>query len=1029
MSQKPEKNEVEFPPGSLVSLQAEPAVTGAVVEVLLGKPENRFVVLVGEETRTYYASQLVAVEKQTAPQKVLPLSHFHAHLSALQIQHPGTSTLYSLNAARVDFVPYQFRPVMKFIRAERPRLLIADGVGVGKTIEAGLILRELQARSEVDSALIICPKALVTDRKWELEMKRFDEKFTQLDGPTLRHCMRETDLDGEWPGRHSKTVMPYSLFNEVLLKGRGPGKTTHRRLGLKELDPPPYFDLVIVDEAHHIRNTDTYSHKVVRFFCENAEAVLFLTATPIQMGAHDLFVLLNVLRPDLIVDEESFEYMAQPNEHINRGIRAARGAQPGWEKKAKNAVEDAGRTEWGRAILSMSPDYKDVRDRLSQGQLSPNKRVEIINDLQELHTFSDLINRTRRRDIGEFTTRKPETVRVPFTDDQKAVHDQMLRVQARILSRLHEDIPVKFLMTTIRRQAASCLFGLAPFLEAILTRRIDELVQQEATEAYDIPDMSFLPNIRSEIETVIGKAKRLRGPDRKLEALRGIVTEKQEMENNRVMLFSTFRHTLKYLMYRLGNDGYRITVMHGGTPDGERVRIRERFRLPRENDEALDMVLFSEVACEGLDFEFCDCIVNYDLPWNPMRIEQRIGRIDRHGQASDTVAIYNMITPGTVDAEIYERCLSRIGVFEKALGSNETILGEISQEIHSIAENLELSEEERNARLQQLADNEIREIQEEERLEERQRDLFGIRLPQEELKEEIDDAASYWLSADAIENLVMKYLDHISDSPGGHIQGKGLLKNLRTSREMRETLLDDFRALELKRSETRRQWSQFLRRGNPHLAITFDAECARDNREATFITPVHPVVLQAAEAFGPEKRLYTAFEVEEAEVDPGDYPFAIYEWRYSGLRDQLALRPICEEPRLSDNFLSFLERGDPIDLALAGLPPDSKFDDLDQRHHGEWRQALEEHRADTAEHVAYKRESLKKSYSASSGLLSDKLHEATDENIRRMYISQLEKARRDHTKRLEELDKAEKKADISAQPVAFGIIRVAERGR
>ncbi|MBS3763776.1 MAG: helicase, partial [Planctomycetes bacterium] len=156
MPQKPEKNEVEFPPGSLVSLQAEPAVTGAVVEVLLGKPENRFVVLVGEETRTYYASQLVAVEKQTTPQKVLPLSHFHAHLSALQIQHPGTSTLYSLNAARVDFVPYQFRPVMKFIRAERPRLLIADGVGVGKTIEAGLILRELQARSEVGSVLIIC---------------------------------------------------------------------------------------------------------------------------------------------------------------------------------------------------------------------------------------------------------------------------------------------------------------------------------------------------------------------------------------------------------------------------------------------------------------------------------------------------------------------------------------------------------------------------------------------------------------------------------------------------------------------------------------------------------------------------------------------------------------------------------------------------------------------------------------------------------------------------------------------------------
>ena len=115
--------------------------------------------------------------------------HFHAHLTALQIRHPSLSTLYSLNAARIDFIPYQFRPVLKFIRSDCPRLPITDGVG--KTIEAGLILRELQARRELESTLIVCPRPLVTERKWEREMRRFEERFTHLDGSTLRYCINE----------------------------------------------------------------------------------------------------------------------------------------------------------------------------------------------------------------------------------------------------------------------------------------------------------------------------------------------------------------------------------------------------------------------------------------------------------------------------------------------------------------------------------------------------------------------------------------------------------------------------------------------------------------------------------------------------------------------------------------------------------------------------------------------------------------------------------------------------------------------
>jgi hypothetical protein len=180
VEQQPSKNTkdcaAEFEPGQIVSLKSNPTIRRVVVSILLGKPENRFKVFVEGETRTFYASQLQAVKGPGEESQIVPCEQFHAYLTALQIRYPGLSTLYSLNAARIDFIPYQFRPVLRFIRSDRPRMLIADGVGVGKTIEAGLILRELQARRDIRSILIVCPRPLITERKWQNEMKRFEER-------------------------------------------------------------------------------------------------------------------------------------------------------------------------------------------------------------------------------------------------------------------------------------------------------------------------------------------------------------------------------------------------------------------------------------------------------------------------------------------------------------------------------------------------------------------------------------------------------------------------------------------------------------------------------------------------------------------------------------------------------------------------------------------------------------------------------------------------------------------------------------
>jgi len=1017
------QSEAEFEPGKIVFVKSNPSIRGAVVAVLTGKPENRFKVFIEGSTQTFYASQLQAEHQREVREDTLSCDQFHAYLSSLQIKYPGLSTLYSLNSARIDFIPYQFRPVLRFIRLDRPRLLIADGVGVGKTIEAGLILRELQARREIRSVLIICPRPLVTEKKWQNEMKRFEERFTHLDGATLRYCINEMDLDGVWPELHQKSIVPYSQFDETLLYGSAPEGKRKRKKGLLDLDPPPRFDLVIVDEAHHIRNQNTFSHKAVKFFCDHAEAVVFLTATPIQLGSNDLFVLLNTLRPDLIIDQESFSHMAEPNPFINQAVSAMRSQAPDWQNLAMEALDQAASTPWGQAILRHNPDFGRVRTELLKGEVAQEERVKMISDAEGMHTFAGIINRTRRRDIGNFTVRKPETVIVPFTPAQQHLHDELLRIQAEIFSQIHNGVNVAFMMTTIRRQAASCLFGLAPFLEDILNRHLDELSWDEADDT-GIPEYDAIIPIRIQIKKLLVAASTLDANDPKLEALRNIIRDKQSLSNNKVMLFSCFRHTLRYLFEQLSEDGFRVGLVHGGTPDEDRVALRARFEKPRDDKESLDLLLFSEIGCEGLDYQFCDCIVNYDLPWNPMRVEQRIGRIDRNGQKSESVAIVNLITPGTVDADIYERCLVRIGVFNNALGGSEEILGEITREIKNIAENYELSEEERKGKLQQLADNKIRLIQEQEDLELKQAELFGIQIPQEQMNREIADAASFWLSPASLCRLVTLYLQRVCGKEQEFILGEKPLKTLRLSQESRASILRDFLQLHRQNTSVYREWENWLKGGSQHLAITFESDCAMQNPDAVFIMPLHPLVKQAAQTFDTKQKIVANLSVVSNDITEGLYEFVIYQWRFYGVREDLVLKPIACNPMMTEHLDRLLQSAmDSPEAMSVGLNA-SIWDDLDTQHYNLWNETRSRHRQRTQELCEYRRESLSTSHQARIALLEEQLDQATNEKIQTMRRSQIVAAEADYARRIQELDIALEKADIVAGPVAYGVIHV-----
>ena len=1011
-------NSSNFAIGETVALRSDPSRIGVITSVTPSNRELRYSIFIDGRLETFYASQL---ESAILAPKIVnaSLGELNARLTALQLVAPSLANLYSLQSGRIDFIPYQFRPVLKFIQSDRPRLLVADEVGVGKTIEAGLLLRELQARRPLRSVLVVCSKALVVEEKWHREMRRFDEEFVTLSSTELRHCLDQTDLDGEWPERYARAVLPFSLVNENFLNGY-PTRRGQRSKGLTTLDTPPRFDLLIVDEAHNARNSETNLHRGLKLLADNAEAVILITATPIQLGTNDLFTLLNLLRPDLIIDRPTFARMAAPNTAINAAVAAIRGGRQDWQAMALEQLADAAATDWGQAMLAPAPEYRALIAAIGNAE-TDEARVRLVHRAENLHSFSSLISRTRRRDIGAFTTRKPQTVAVPFTEEQQEVHDALLAAQREVYMRTNGSGPLGFLMTTIRRQAASSLHGLVPFIETILTRRLSEIerveIDDEGVERFD----TETEDIRGEIASVLALARALPREDPKLERLLGIVAQKSEMANKRLLVFSAFRHTLAYLETAMRRLGVRVGMIHGDVADDDRRALRKAFALPQEDPAAVDVLLSSEVGSEGLDFQFCDALVNYDIPWNPMRIEQRIGRIDRYGQTSETIAIYNLVTPGTVDFDIYSRCLLRIGIFERAIGGSEAILGDIATRIQQVADDFSLTEAERNDRLQQLADNEIRAIAETEALEEREAELFGVRVARTRIDDDIANASSRWLEPFALERLVGVHLERTLEVGRNPILGQGPAKTLRLSADSRRRLIPS-RPRGVRPSLAEREWEMWLRGDQPTLSLTFQREAANLDRSLTFITPVHPLTQAAARSVAADEEVHVVLAASVPGLASGEYPFAVYQWQLSGLKEDAMLVPVVADPDVARAFMDILTVA--RDVSDLRSPPASALEALDGWHHDLWVSRRAEHIVEASEIARFRRDSLEASYRARIAILEEQKDRANEERIRRMRVGQIDRAVADHRDALGKLARAEARADILSRRVAAGVIRL-----
>lgn len=1038
-----------FQIGQLVYLRADSSRSGPVIEILPptgGRPRYR-VFHSPTQIWEYHEDQLVAAEVSASKdrwsqalinQQWLDIDLFKARLTAARLSNPQTDNLYALQAARIQYIPFQFKPLLRLLRADQPRLLIADEVGVGKTIEAGLILRELQTRQQLDNILIVCPKALVS--KWQKEMRRFDEEFRILTAETLSYCLREADLDGAWPQQYSRAIIHLELLR--IEKYRVGTQGRRSRPGFQTLNSPPQFNLTIVDEAHHLRNPGTSSHEIARFLCDISEAVVFLSATPLHLGNRNLYTLLNLLRPDLFLDESVFEEMVEPNQYLNQAIRHIRTSAPedSWQQAAHQALEIAKTTSWGRQILAQDPRFIDCKQRLhNQDLISSVERVRCLRDLEEVHTLAHIMNRTRRRDIGKFTLREPHTISVPFTPKQWEFYQALVDFRRNVLLLDYSPQVVRLITDTLERQASSCLPALIPALDSFLQTgrfRYQSISDDADFDSEDEDDGLDLPeSLLEQADELRRLANELPDEDPKLDRLFEIANNVVEGSPGKLLVFSFFLHTLFYLEQQLKDKGYRVGIVTGKVDDETRERLRDRFRLPQEDPEAIDILLSSEVGCEGLDYEFCDRLVNYDIPWNPMRIEQRIGRIDRFGQKSEKVLIFNFVTPRTVEERIFFRCFDRLGIFQDTIGDLEEVLGNIVQDLTRVALDPDLSAEQAEVKAQQLADNKIRLVEEQQRLEAENGTLLGL---DEGFTEEVDAllAEGKFVQPDNLRQMIEIFLSQISQGGQLAIDAKHLgIYRLRLNKEGRNFLLSEVRSLG-KSDRTTTTFTRWLEGNDPHWLLTFDQKIALAQREIPFITPIHPLARIATSYWTQlSEVLTTQVAIRDSSIAPGQYLFACDIWETVGLRSEIRL--ICQAWNLEQRELShevslilvnLLNRSEPSlnPISLSTNEIEQGIQQLDESAHGHYIKELAELRDRNNTLLDRKLASLDAYYQNRLQRVELELSQASNEKISRMREAEKSRIQRDYDIKLQDLEKR-RETDIISQRVAMGILLVKEQ--
>jgi len=865
---------------------------------------------------------------------------FLRDLCLIKLDSRLSDSFYSHRASRTEFQVHQFKPILKFLRNPDQRILIADEVGLGKTIEAALIYLELKARADIKRVMIVCPSRL--RQKWQNEfLNRFDEQFKIYGTREIEELFQDYDRIGD--NKEFRAIVSY--------------ETLRQRRFIDGLDERQvHLDLLIMDEAHKMRNQTTKTYAVGDVLTTSSDAVVFLTATPINLDDRDLFNLLHLLSPK---DFETYEEFKDKIKDIN---------------STKNDME-------------------------------PEERIENQKRARDLSPFAPILVRTRKREVMGAAVRKAQSVNITLSPREKEVYDVILN-SAYDVYQSQNIANIAFITVLRERLAASCL---PVARKKLLSSQGSEEEFFGIEENIDLGEdedetTTASPQVHLEVLRSLPIGEEDTKLTKLLEIIEGVLADTPE---SKILIFSTFRGTLEYLYEHLQK--YYPSVIHGQIAIGERYRRIENFK----NKSELKIMLSSEVGSEGLDFQFCDVLINYDLPWNPMQVEQRIGRLDRFGQKSESIRIFNFFIEDTIEGRIFERLYNRIQIFEGAIGSLETILGPTIKELTKEIYKRRLTVEEEKRLAEEKTEALIRQRQMSEELEEQKDELMGHdELFAQEVHERIETGRT--ISPLEVKELVLSFVQDLRDSDNSKAQivlrskSSGLLT-------VDEILMRKLHSE--KRSQPTLVLSERLENLNPNpkrIEITFESEYTREQPNIELVTHQH-ILAQAALRHWRNKKMQglpaTWVSVPNENADEiGLGYFFIYRFEEISLRTSYSLHTLIlmDDGRWAESTANRLlyhlqsnesyseEFGGDFSYEEAEKRADDKISEVQNKKRQEARERFEEI-------INARIRAIKQNADAKIRSVDEQLRKVSDEKIRRMRLKQIENIKAHRDSKVEEL--------------------------
>ena len=606
--------------------------------------------------------------------------------------------IYSLDATNTDFYPHQYKPVLAMINSPTKGILIGDEVGLGKTIEAGLIWTELRSRYQYNRVLVVC-KAFLKP-KWASEFKqKFGITLEETNPAHLSDLLdRNKQRDGFALVASYDSLRPPKGWkadeSDEKPTKRNQAATKLARF-LEDQEGEDLIDLVIFDECQYMRNESTGNYQIGRLLTRITSHVVMLSATPVNNSTDDLFNLFNLLDESLFPYQSQFPRLVAQNAplvHLRDDL--IKGAIV-----ARDAVHGALDHLMSRSLFDSNEQLMHLIENLpSNDDLKlANVRARLAADLEKVNLFGKIFTRTRKRDIdGKRPVRIARSFGVDMTSTESAIYAAVTQAIQEYADR--NDLPTGFLFNMPQQQMCSS-FAAAVYWwrhqkEIDVTGDLAELVGGGLSQEISTDEEEGVRPLFHQICNAVdglGDLTEVEANDSKYQRLKSALDEYRDLNpGKKILLFSFFKQTIRYLRSKLERDGYGVEILYGGM---DKEAALETFRT----SNSVDILLASEVAAEGVDLQFSSLVINYDLPWNPMRVEQRIGRIDRLGQTEPKIHIWNFYYKDSIDDRVYMKLYTKLQIFTNALGGLEEVIGPKVEQITKQCMSHRMSEDELTA--------------------------------------------------------------------------------------------------------------------------------------------------------------------------------------------------------------------------------------------------------------------------------------------------------------------------------------------